>query len=393
MVQKKLLKMRVGFVINYSHQKWLGGFNIIANLISAIQLLPKENIKPILIVNKKFNKKWLKDFKNIRFIKSDLFANQSLIKRIYNKISILIFGKSYEYDNFFKKNNISALSHTLIPLGKKSLIKSFPWIPDFQYIHYPENFSLKNRIMKNLNNEICAAHSTKIILSSFDVKNDLKKISLKAYKKSEISSFVFDVPSKKNLLSLSKLKKKYKIRSKYFYLPNQYWIHKNHLLVLKSLKEIVKKDSSILIISTGYTDDHRSINYFKKIKKYIDDNNLNDNYIHLGVVPYKDVMSLMFHSVSLINPSKFEGWSSSVEQAKSMGKKIILSNINVHKEQNPRRGIYFEPNNFNKLSLIMIKVWKNFSAKEENKFINIAYKNLKKRLIKYAENYQKIILE
>jgi len=385
--------MRVGFVINYSHQKWLGGFNIIANLISAIQLLPKENIKPILIVNKKFNKKWLKDFKNIRFIKSDLFANQSLIKRIYNKISILIFGKSYEYDNFFKKNNISALSHTLIPLGKKSLIKSFPWIPDFQYIHYPENFSLKNRIMKNLNNEICAAHSTKIILSSFDVKNDLKKISLKAYKKSEISSFVFDVPSKKNLLSLSKLKKKYKIRSKYFYLPNQYWIHKNHLLVLKSLKEIVKKDSSILIISTGYTDDHRSINYFKKIKKYIDDNNLNDNYIHLGVVPYKDVMSLMFHSVSLINPSKFEGWSSSVEQAKSMGKKIILSNINVHKEQNPRRGIYFEPNNFNKLSLIMIKVWKNFSAKEENKFINIAYKNLKKRLIKYAENYQKIILE
>ena len=209
--------MRVGFVINYSHQKWLGGFNIIANLISAIQLLPKENIKPILIVNKKFNKKWLKDFKNIRFIKSDLFANQSLIKRIYNKISILIFGKSYEYDNFFKKNNISALSHTLIPLGKKSLIKSFPWIPDFQYIHYPENFSLKNRIMKNLNNEICAAHSTKIILSSFDVKNDLKKISLKAYKKSEISSFVFDVPSKKNLLSLSKLKKKYKIRSKYFH--------------------------------------------------------------------------------------------------------------------------------------------------------------------------------
>ena len=30
----------------------------------------------------------------------------------------------------------------------------------------------------------------------------------------------------------------------------------------------------------------------------------------------------MYHSVSLINPSKFEGWSSSVEQAKSMGKKL-----------------------------------------------------------------------
>ena len=393
MVQKKILRIKVGFVINYSHEKWLGGFNIIANLITAIQLLPRRKIQPILIVNKKFNKESLKGFKNIIYIKSDLFSNQSLIKRIYNKLSIIIFGKSLEYDNFFIKNNISALSHTLIPLGKKSSVNSFPWIPDFQYFHYPKNFSLKNRIMKNISNEICAKHSTKIILSSRDVKNDLKKISLKAYKKSEISSFVFDVPRKNTLLSLNNLRKKYKIRSKFFYLPNQYWIHKNHLLVLKSLKRCVKKDKSILIISTGFTDDHRSLNYFEKIKEYINDNNLKNNYVHLGLVPYKDVMSLMFHSVSLINPSKFEGWSSSVEQAKSMGKKIILSNINVHKEQNPLRGIYFEPNNLNKLSSIMIKIWKNFNLKEENQFVNAAYKNLKKRLIEYADIYQKIILK
>jgi len=113
----------------------------------------------------------------------------------------------------------------------------------------------------------------------------------------------------------------------------------------------------------------------------------------LGLVPYEDVMSLMYHSVAILNPSKFEGWSSSVEQAKSMGKKIVLSNIIVHKEQNPKRGIYFNPNNFNKLCSIMIKTWKNYNVKKENKFINAAYKNLNKRLIKYAEEYQKIILE
>ena len=65
----------------------------------------------------------------------------------------------------------------------------------------------------------------------------------------------------------------------------------------------------------------------------------------------------MYHSVALIHPSKFEGRSSPVEQAKSMGKKIILSNINIHREQNPQRGTYFDPNNSLKLSSIMVKMW------------------------------------
>ena len=393
MVQKKISKVRVGFVINYSHQKWLGGFNIIANLITAINFLPQKKIQPILIVNKNFDKKSLKGFKNIKIIRSNLFSNISLIGRIYNKLAILIFGRSRKFDRFFLKNKIKILSHTLLPLGNKSLIKSFPWIPDFQYFYYPKNFSFKNRVMKNISNVFCAIHSSKIILSSKDVKKDIKRVSAGAYKKSKVNSFVFDVPKKTNLVKLDFLKKKYKIKNKYFYLPNQYWLHKNHLIVLKSLKQSIKKDSTILIVSTGFTDDHRSLNHYEKIQNYISKNNLENNYKHLGVVPYNNVMSLMYHSVSLINPSKFEGWSSSVEQAKSMGKKVILSNINVHKEQNPTRGVYFNPNNYKELSSIMIKICKNFDLKIERRYTNTAYKNLKKRLIKYAEEYQKIVLE
>tara|TARA_B100001142_G_C14241937_1_gene619754 strand:+ start:20 stop:1180 length:1161 start_codon:yes stop_codon:yes gene_type:complete len=384
---------RVAFVINFTHHKWLGGFNIIMNLIKALYLLKNRKIDPILIVSKNFKKKEIQNFKNVKVIKSDFFLDQNLLSRIYNKISILTFGKSEKYDNFFIKHKIKVLSHTLLPLGKKSLIKSFPWIPDFQYIHYPENFSLKNKFMKNLSNKICAKHSSKIILSSNDVKNDVKKLTLKGFLKSRINSFVFDIPSKKKITSLSLLKKKYKIKSKYFYLPNQYWVHKNHILVLKSLKKVITQNKSIVIVSTGYADDHRSLGYFQKIKDYLKKNNLKQNFQYLGLVPYNDVMSLMYHSVAVLNPSKFEGWSSSVEQAKSMGKKIVLSNINVHKEQNPKRGMYFNPNDFNKLSSIMIKTWENFNLKKEHKFINIAYKNLNKRLIKYAEEYQKIILE
>ena len=389
---KKITMIRVGFVINFTHNKWLGGYNIIINLIKSINLLKNKKIEPVLIVNTKFKKKLLQQLKNVNYIKSDFFSQQSLLAKMINKFFIVFFGKSQLYDNFFKQHNISVLSHTLLPLGQNSYIKSFPWIPDFQYLHYPQNFSFKNKIMKTFNTIICSYHSTNIILSSHDVKKDIKKISERALKKSKINQFVFEVPAKKNILDINILKQKYNIPKKFFYLPNQYWIHKNHFLVLQSLKKTIIKDKSIVVISTGYADDHRSRGYFKKIEHYIEKNNLSDNYRYLGVVPYIEVMSLLFHSVAVINPSKFEGWSSSVEQAKSMGKKIILSNIGVHKEQNPHRGIYFNKNNFNKLSSILIQVWKNYNKKKEKKFINNAYKLQKKRLLKYAIQFEKIIL-
>ena len=143
--------IRVGFVINFGHQKWLGGFNIIINLIKALYLLPNRKIEPILIINKKFKIKKINEVKNIKYIKSDLFFNQSLLNRFYNKFLIKFYGKSIIYDKFFNSHRINVLSHTLLPLGKNSSVKSLPWIPDFQYIYYPKFFSFKNRIMKNIN--------------------------------------------------------------------------------------------------------------------------------------------------------------------------------------------------------------------------------------------------
>ena len=87
----------------------------------------------------------------------------------------------------------------------------------------------------------------------------------------------------------------------------------------------------------------------------------------MGIVPYNDLISLMYHSIAIINPSKFEGRSSTVEQAKSLGKKVILSNINIHKEQNPDRGIYFNEDDNKKLADILMNEYKKFSSSKEKK--------------------------
>jgi len=72
-------------------------------------------------------------------------------------------------------------------------------------------------------------------------------------------------------------------------------------------------------------------------------NNLDDLFRVLGIVPYEDLLSLMRHSVAIINPSLCEGWSTTVEEAKALGKTILLSDIAVHKEQDPPKGCFFPP--------------------------------------------------
>jgi hypothetical protein len=391
--------IRVGFLINFNYLKWLGGFYVIKNLIYCINTFSKKNeIEPILIVKKKLSRTEIKEFKNIKLIKTNLFYNQNLIQKIYNKFLIFLFGKSKNYEFFFTKNKIDVLSHinvlsNSIFLGKNSSIKSLSFIADLQHIHYPENFSSKNLLLRNLNIRMCAAHSSKIILSGFDAKKDLKSISKSAYKKSVVNQFIFKTPRRNEIINLSSLKKKYKFSTNFFYLPNQYWAHKNHIVVLESLKHIKKKYKSnkLLVISTGHSEDHRNKNYFNKIMNFIIDNNLQDNYKYLGVVPFNKVLSFIYHSVALIHPSKFEGRSSSVEQAKSMGKNIILSNIAIHKEQNPARGIYFNPDKFLELSSIMVKTWNKYNYINDKKFINKASKKNKNSLLKYYKNYRKII--
>lgn len=56
-----------------------------------------------------------------------------------------------------------------------------------------------------------------------------------------------------------------------------------------------------------------------------------------GGVAYADVYALMRFSVRVINPSLFEGWSSAVEECKSVGKRLVLSGIPVHREQAAER--------------------------------------------------------
>ena len=67
-------------------------------------------------------------------------------------------------------------------------------------------------------------------------------------------------------------------------------------------------------------DDYRNKDHVDELKNYISTCGLENNIRLLGFIDYNDLFYFMRHCVSIINPSLFEGWSTTVEEAKSLGK-------------------------------------------------------------------------
>lgn len=385
--------IKVAFLINFNHAKWIGGLNIIINLLNSIaaQKAYLKKIKLLIIVNNKHSLKKLGIDKKIKIIEDNKIFSLNILKKILDKLSIIFLGKTIYLEKFLIKKKIDIITHSNIVSGKNSVAKSIVWIPDFQYLHFPNYFTYKYRLLRYFNLILYKIHATVILLSSKDSYKDLNSIININSNKIIIHQFPFFVPPKQKLLKISTLKKKYNIPGKYYFLPNQYWVHKNHEVVIKALYILIKKNFFLNIVSTGHNFDYRNPDHFNYILKLIKKYKLEKYYYYLGVLPYIDAMSLMKNSIAVINPSLFEGWSSTIEQAKSYGKKIILSNIKVHKEQNPKGAEYFHPANANQLSKILLNIHKRKDFKNDQKLYNDAQKNMEKNLKIYSSQFFEIV--
>ena len=376
--------IRIGFIINFSKNSWLGGFNYFANLFRFILKHPKRKIEPVIITDNKKEIIKEREFKNIKVIETNIVSQSNSYNKTMNKLFFMFLGKNPKLEKFLIENKIDALSHSG-SIGRYSKIKSFPWIPDFQEINLPGNFSFKARVQRRISHFNHIVNSTKIIVSSNTIRKDFKKISLAGYKKSEVIKHVNYVIPKKNIKSMNYLKKKYKIYKKFFLLPNHYWTHKNHSIVLDALNYIKKK--KFIIVSTGRCYDHRDPYYFKTFEKKIYEMELQNYYKIIGIVPFEDLCSLIYNSLGVINPSLSEGFPNSADQASLLGKIAILSNIDVNLEEKRKNYFFFNPKNYKQLAkLLIIKA----NMPKNLKYSKLDKSNLEK---KYVNRYQNFILK
>ena len=376
--------IKVGFIGAVS-KEWMGGLNYFNNLLFAIDSLNNKELQIFVFVGKKTDEDIKNMFRKYATVIEDRIFDRKSLKWFLMKLEQKIFKTNFLLENILKKYDIQVLSHSSITKFKN--IKTINWIPDFQHIHLPQMFSKKEIENRDKSFIQIIKESDVVVLSSFDALKDLRKFSSEYQNKARVLQFVSQPNSRYfelNENDKNNVLKKYDIKDEFFYMPNQFWKHKNHMTVFTAINELKKDGIQICVVCTGHLADYRNKTYIDEIKNFIKINNLEKNIKLLGLVEYEDVFALIKFSKAVINPSLFEGWSSTVEECKSVEKNMILSDLDVHKEQYPN-ATFFERNSVEPLKNIL----KNY--KKENIDSNI--ESLEIRTKKFADTYVSICNE
>lgn len=386
--------IRVAFLINFS-KEYKGGINYIKNLLYTNSITKFPDLEFYVIVPSNIEQEYIDMFSPYaKIVYTDIFKSYTL-PWFLNKA----FNRTFKYQLplylLFKKHKINIVSHSFF-WGKYKSLKLINWIPDFQRLHFSELWTQKQ--LDNITNidDNIVKYSDIVILSSYDALNDYKKFAPEKLDKARVLQFVSqpgeiaDVDAR-----YLDIKNKYNLTGRFFYLPNQFWSHKNHMVVLKAINLLVKGGLNPVVVTTGVMNDFRGNNRnIELIKEFITQNSLEENILLLGLIPYNEVLVLMRKCDAVINPSFFEGWSSTVEEAKSIGKTVVISDIPVHREQNAAKAFYFPPNDEQLLADILGNIIKDETyglnevtpqLKEQLKY------DLLKRTVAFSENYYQIV--
>jgi glycosyltransferase involved in cell wall biosynthesis len=295
-------------------------------------------------------------------------------------------------DRALQANHIDA-QFMVLDSGTAKKIPSATWLPDFQHLHYPELFTKEDLDFRARAYPNVARKSRLVILSSNCALEDLRTIAPDAVSKARILSFVAQIDHSALEENVETAIEYFHLPNKFFFLPNQFWQHKNHRTVIQALSLACRENHEITIVCSGSTYDHRNPMYFDTILNDIATLDLQTNVRILGRIPRQNFYKLMRQSLAVIQPSLFEGWSTTVEEAKSLGKQLILSDIPVHREQNPPAALYFHPKKPEELAQHLLKLFQEKSGGPDFELEKQARLSLPARTEEFANTFRQIIME
>jgi len=217
------------------------------------------------------------------------------------------------------------------------------WIPDFQHLHYPEFFAPGEVDGRNVAYMQWAKDCSLMLLSSRDCEKDFSDFAPQLSEKARVASFVSLLPDSYFEQDASEASRQLGLTRPYVIVPNQWWRHKNHETVIRAARLLKDRGVSLTWVFTGALQDHRDPSYSSRMLQFISELAVGDVVRPLGMLPRMQQVQLMRDAEFVVQPSLFEGWSTVVEDVKTMGQRIVLSDLAVHREQEPPGALFFDP--------------------------------------------------
>lgn len=381
--------IRVGFEYPTLGKGWTGGLNYLRNLFAALEAVPELGIHPVMLAGRRTEV--VPELGGAELVRTPLLDPRDprwVLRLAWRRAT----GTDPALARLLYDEGISVLSHSG-HVGLRARVRSITWIADFQHRHLPELFGAAERRLRDAAVEAYCRFSDRVVVSSETARADLERWFPRSLDKVRVLRFVDCSAGVAPADPIAPLEVRYGVRGPFLLLPNQFWKHKNHRLVLDALERLRRGGRTVLVLATGNTRDYRNPAFFEELMAVRSRYGLESSFRVLGLVPYADLATLMRHAIALINPSRFEGWSTVVEEARSLGKKVLLSDIPVHREQAPERSAFFHPDDAAALAEAMWQAWSCVDREEDRQAEARARAGLEHRRRVFAETYARIIRE
>jgi glycosyltransferase involved in cell wall biosynthesis len=334
--------IRVAFTL-VGGKSWLGGHHYLLNLLRSVRAFRPDAVTPVVFAGNDVPCEELAPFESIpgvEVVVSAVFARSMRSRRV---AQALIWGLDRRALKVFRAAGIAVVFEPAQFYGWRLPMPAIAWIPDFQDRHLPHMFGRMAHVQRWVGQWTQVLTGRTLMLSSEDARADCERFYPLAKGRTRVVRFAVPSPPQLSPSAIAAVPESHGLPKHYFFLPNQFWRHKNHVCVVRALRILKTQGREIVVAATGNTSDLRHKEHFTNLVREIAAADLSNNFRLLGVVPYEHVLALMHSTAALLNPSYCEGWSTTVEEAKSTGTPMILSDIAVHHEQAGAAAVYFPP--------------------------------------------------
>ncbi|HEY2901935.1 MAG TPA: glycosyltransferase [Polyangia bacterium] len=232
----------------------------------------------------------------------------------------------------------------LFPLHEQALAgrPAASWIDGFPHHHLMGRFTDDEIARRKRASRIVARTADLLVLSSHAVRHDWELLCPEARPRVRVLPWRAMPQPAWYALDPSAVAARHGITRPFLICSNQFDLHKGHGDLLNALAKL-RPGQRPLIVSTGRTEDRVTPGVGAAVQQLTAKLGVGDSFRVLGLLPREEQLALMRASQAIIQPSLYEGWSLVVEEARALGKAMILNGIHAHLAQMPTGAEFFSP--------------------------------------------------
>ncbi|RME73172.1 MAG: glycosyltransferase [Verrucomicrobia bacterium] len=265
------------------------------------------------------------------------------------------------------------------------------WIPDCQHWHHPENFSREELARRDAIYHRMITEAAAVIVSNHSSFADIVERYPDAHDRLHRLPFTMVLPPGWRQGDPASVVRRYHLPEKFLMFPAQFWRHKNHRTLFEAIGVARNRGlDDLALVLTGHPEDPRDPDHAPRLRRFLEENGLEDRVHILGLIPRADQVQLLRAAAAIVQPSLYEGWSALIEDCRSLGKTVLASDIEMHREQAYEHTVLFDPRSPEDLATRIVQLWPTLTPGPDQARESTATQAHDRRLADFARGFLSI---